>query len=346
MAALSRLSPYRLLAWILLTLSLVGSAQQVPRRSRTSIKPGPAPAYPLQVSAFTYDGWPNSLILSNGQEEVVVVPAIGRVMQFHYAGEGEVLFENRSMDGKPPDPASKEWGNFGGDKTWPSPQADWEKVTGRSWPPPVAFDSMPVTATVRNNAIELTSEVDPAYGIRTHRRIELDDRNPIMTIETTYEKVSGEPLKVGVWAITQMADPERAFMVVPAKSQYPQGYNKQMDALPKDLNAEDGLISMTRDPKNPTKIGSDGGTLIWMNDRYVLRIDSPRVAGAEYPDQGSSEEIYTNPDPLTYIELETLGPLSMMQVGDKIERMNKYTLLRRTEKDPTAEVKKILGPRH
>src|SRR5438105_5528874 len=270
-------------------------------------------------------------------------PAIGRVMQFHFVDEGSVFFENREMDGKAPDPVAKDWGNFGGDKSWPSPQADWEKVTKRSWPPPVAFDSMPVQATAKGKAVELGSAVDPAYGIRERRRIELAQDKPLMTITTTYEKVSGDPVKVGVWVITQMAEPQRAFIVLPAKSQYPDGYTKLMDVLPHDLKVEDGLLSLTRDRKDATKIGTDGGTLLWMNEQYVLRINSPRVADAEYPDQGSSAEIYTNQDPLAYIELETLVALSTMKVGDHIQRTNTYTLQHRTGKDPVEEAKKDLG---
>src|SRR4051794_8176914 len=80
------------------------------------------------ITKTNYHGWPNSYILSNGSVEAIVVPSIGRVMQFKFVGEDSGPFwENRAMDGKHPIPASKEWGNFGGDKTWPSPQDDWPK---------------------------------------------------------------------------------------------------------------------------------------------------------------------------------------------------------------------------
>src|ERR1041384_218159 len=87
-----------------------------------------------------YHGWTNSILVSNGRVEAVIVPAIGRVMQFRFAGEEDGPFwENSAMTGKAPDPAATEWGNFGGDKTWPAPQSDWPKTTPRAWPPPVAF---------------------------------------------------------------------------------------------------------------------------------------------------------------------------------------------------------------
>jgi hypothetical protein len=299
--------------------------------------PAPAKSQPVhaavRISRITYHGWPDSFVMSNGKADVVIVPAIGRVMQFHFADDSDgPFFENRVMDGKAPDPSSKDWGNFGGDKSWPSPQADWGKITGREWPPPVAFDSMPVAARVAGESIDLVSSLDPAYGIRETRHIQLDRNKPVLTITTTYEKVQGDPVKVGVWVITQLRDPQRAFMVLPRKSQYAEGYNKQMQVLPKDLKVEGRLVSLTRDPKNSTKIGSDAGTLIWMDDKYVVRIDSPRVANADYPDQGSSAEIYTSADPLPYIELEMLGPLSTMKVGDRIERTSVYRLTPRSRR--------------
>jgi hypothetical protein len=74
----------------------------------------------------------------------------------------------------------------------------------------------------------------------------------------------------------------------------------------------------------------------------MVRIDSPRIAAGGYPDQGSSAEVYTNPNPLRYVELEMLGPLATLNVGDKIERTNTYTLFRRTGRDPAAEARELL----
>jgi hypothetical protein len=107
------------------------------------------------------------------------------------------------------------------------------------------------------------------------------------------------------------------------------------------LKVERGLISLTRNPKAAHKIGTEAGTLLWIGEKVMCRIDSPRVPGAEYPDGGSSAEVYTNPDPLKYVELETLGPLRLMKVGDKITHTNTYTLLRRTEGTAEAEARKI-----
>ena len=106
---------------------------------------------------------------------------------------------------------------------------------------------------------------------------------------------------------------------------------------------EQDLVSLTRDRTSSFKIGTDAGTLVWVGPKAALRIDAPRVAGAEYPDQGSSVEVYTNPDPLEYIELETLGPLQTMKVGDQIVRTNTYSLFHRTASSPEAEARRLLS---
>ncbi|MDQ3011804.1 MAG: hypothetical protein M3X11_13985 [Acidobacteriota bacterium] len=320
--------PAALLCAVLLWLSMGNQAATAPR---------------ITVRRATYHQWTESLILGNSQVEAVIVPAIGRVMQFRFAGEDDGPFwENAELFGKSPDPVSSTWSNFGGDKAWPAPQEDWPKLTARAWPPPSAFDSMPVKAEVKGEVIELISPIDPHYGIRTRRLIKLDAKRPAMTITTTYEKLEGMPVTVAVWTITQFKDPQGVFVPLPKTSVFSDGYVKQSKETPAELKRAGQLLSMIRSPKVSTKIGTDADALVWIGDKHVMRIDSPRVANAAYPDQGSSAEVYTNLDPLKYVELEMLGPLSQMKAGDRIERTNIYTLLRRREKSAEVEARRMI----
>jgi hypothetical protein len=297
------------------------------------------------VTKTTYHGWPDSYILSNGKAEVVVVPRIGRVTQFGFAGEQGVFWENRKLDGEAAVWNPTNWINFGGDKTWPAPEADWSKqMRSSTWCPPPAFDATPVAARVEENGdVILTSVEDPFYGIRTERRIHLDSTLPIMTITTSYERVADKPITVGIWVITQLRHPERVYIPKPRKSKFTNGYTLLSKQAAPSLISGRRLISLERDAQHAFKIGSDADSLLWIGRNAVLRIDSPRVAGAQYPDQGSSVEIYTNPNPLEYVELETLGPLQKMKTGDRIERVNTYTLMRRNQPDPDREAESILG---
>jgi len=295
----------------------------------------------IAVTKTNYHGWRNSIVLSNSQVEVVIVPAIGRVMQFRFKDAAATFWENRKLDGKLPNPNSKNWLNFGGDKTWVAPQSDWEKVTGRSFPPPPAFDSIPVTAKVEGSNVTLISPVDPFYGIRTYRQIRLNPSKAMLTIDTTYEKVKGEPRDIALWTITQLRDPVGVYAKLSQPSIFPSGYDRQT-GLPANLKVENGILSLTRDRQQKQKIGSDASSLLWLGEKVALRIDSPRLAAAKYPNRGSSAEIYTNADPDAYVELEFLSPLQKLRVGEKMPLTTRYTLIKRSSTNADVEARKIL----
>lgn len=295
-----------------------------------------------KVRRVPYHAWNEALVLSNEKVEAILVPEVGRVMQFRFAGEEDGPFwENRALDGKAPNSQSSEWINFGGDKTWPAPQADWEKITGRGWPPPQAFDSLSVAADIAGDAVIFTSKVDPNYGIQTVRKIRLTGETT-MEIETTYKKIQGSPVPVGIWVITQLKNPEQMFMPVPRDSTFPAGYNKQSEILPAELHFKDGLVTCTRSSKNSTKIGSDAGRLIWADQKHLIEIVAPREKSGTFPDHGSSAEIYTNPDPNQYVEFELLGPLATLTNGDSISRKQSYTLFKRDQRPLASQVEALL----
>lgn len=301
---------------------------------------------PVIITRTNYHGWPNSVVMSDGFTEVAIVPAIGRIMQFRFIGEPGPFWENRSLDGQVHPSHVTNWMNFGGDKTWPAPEGEWPKPFG-GWLPPAAFDSMPVEAQLERYQVKLVSPVDPAYGIRVVRRVFLGPSVHQMTISTRYEKVSGEPKQVGVWTITQLSEPAGLFAPVPGPSMFASGFRSLGKEPPPSLKLVDTarpplrLVSLTRDPKAAHKIGLESGSLLWVGEKQMLKIDLSRLRNAEYPDGGCSAEIYTNPDPLPYIELEMLSPVAMMKPGAVIEWANTYSLLRRSRSSPEAEALEI-----
>jgi hypothetical protein len=301
---------------------------------------------PVTVTRTNYHGWPNSIVMRNAGAEVVIVPAIGRIMQFQCDGEPGPFWENRSLDGQVHPPRATNWINFGGDKTWPAPEAEWPKPYG-GWIPPAAFDSMPLEARIERDQVVLSSPVDPEYGIRVVRRVFLGPRVDQMTISTRYEKVSGEPKKVGVWTITQLQEPAGLFAPAPGPTGFEAGFQSLGKEPPPSLKVVDTarpplrLVSLTRNHTSAHKIGLACGSLLWVGEKQMLKIDLPRLRNADYPDGGSSAEIYTNPDPLRYIELEMLSPLATMKRGAVMEWANIYTLLPRSRRSPEAEARAI-----
>jgi len=295
----------------------------------------------VAVAVTNYHGWQDSYLMRNGVAEVLIVPRLGRIMQFGFTGEEGVFWQNAALYGKALDCESGDWINFGGDKTWPAPEGAWGKMTGRnSWHPPPAFDCMPLKAEVSGSDVVLISPVDPYYGIRVRRVIRLHRSEPTLTVETSYERVSGAPIWVGIWTITQLREPEGVFALSGAS-----GPVLLMKERPPSLSVADGLASLVRDPASPYKIGLPDSDLLWIGKRSALMISSARSAGQEYPDQGSSTEVYTNPDPLKYVELEMLGPLRDLAPNELISQTNRYRLFHRERTTPVEEARRIFAGR-
>jgi hypothetical protein len=302
-----------------------------------------SPEEAVFVERISYHGWVDSIHISNGAVEAVVVPSIGRVMQFCWAGCQEgVFWENPALLGQLHDSASEEWINFGGDKSWPAPQSGWAAYQGRDWPPPVAFDSCEVQAEMVDFGVVLTSPVDPGFGIQVVRCVELNAHQPVMKIRTEYHKLAGAPVRVAIWTITQMKEPDCVAVLLPLDSKLPNGYLRLIDAEPQSLSIKDGLLSLKRHQSEYVKIGTDSLSMAWIGEKTAMRIDAERLDG-EYPDGGCVTEIYTNPDPLRYVELETLGPLSQMSVGDVIAQTTTYTLMARPFPDAEIAAIQTLG---
>jgi len=112
-----------------------------------------------------------------------------------------------------------------------------------------------------------------------------------------------------------------------------------MSAQPADLKIDGAVLSLARHPRELVKIGTDGTSLAWVGKNCIVRIDAEQGPG-EYPDGGCITQVYTNPDPLPYVELETVGPLVTMSIGDRIERTAVYTVSRRSAPNPQSEALK------
>ncbi|MGV3771322.1 MAG: DUF4380 domain-containing protein [Verrucomicrobiales bacterium] len=296
------------------------------------------------IKRIKYNGWEEAYTISNGIVEATIVPAIGRIMQFKYVDEVDGPFwSDITLEGTLPDPKSNDWANFGGDKTWPAPQADWPRVINRSWPPPAGFDSMPTQVQTNANSIVLTTPIDPDYGIRAERMITLAPRAAIMKVTTKYEKVRGNILNVSIWTITQLKHPEAVFMPASPSPTMKDGYVQQSQNLPENLKVEGGLISLTRGKTKTSKIGNAADAMVWAGKEWLVKISQPRVQNRTYPDGGSSAEVYTNGDPFSYVELETLGPLTPLDMGDNSSVTTTYELRKRNKLPLVKQARDFLG---
>ena len=303
---------------------------------------GLAAEAPITVAtAQNHRGWSDAIVLRNALVEAVIVPSVGRVMQFRFVGESDgPLWENEKLAGQPmpAEPWKAAHGSFGGDKTWPAPQSLW------NWPPPDVFDTTALTARVNDDrTVTLTSPVSPRFGLRTVRRITLDPSAPVMHIATTYEKISGEPVATSVWIITQLRDPVAVFLPIPAATKFAGGLAPQWPAPPGAVERHDDLLRFLRDPLKSYKVGNDAPAIVWVGAKHLLKISTARVPGATYPDEGCTAEFYGNADPFPYVELETVSPLQTLHAGETQTATNTYRLARRSGASPEQDARALLA---
>ena len=295
---------------------------------------------PVSVTRIDYHGWKGCYRLANSTLEVIVVPAIGRIMGLRRIGDDAgVLWENRELDGQLPQANPGSWANFGGEKCWPAPQSDWPRVMGHDWPPPAGFDASQFEASVTDSGLMLKSPVDAAWGIEAVRHIEIDLAVPVVRVRTEFHKVGGKPVRVAVWTIAQFDDPACVAIELPPNSKFPGGYTHLSKPDPQGLAVNGGLLTFVRHPREFVKIGSDAGKIVWVGAASIVRVESEIVPGV-YPDGGCRVEVYTNPGAQKYVELETLGPLVNLEAGQTIEHTTTYTVLPRTAADAKVEAQK------
>ena len=102
---------------------------------------------PAAALAAAADPFPDSIVLSNDMLRAEIVPAwAGRLMSFgRPSGTNALWTWPEAARFTVDENGNPVWRNVGGEKTWVGSQGTgWRAFTGKVWPPPAWFDSMPM----------------------------------------------------------------------------------------------------------------------------------------------------------------------------------------------------------
>jgi len=304
------------------------------------------------VDIVAYRGWSKAYRISNGVADVVIVPSIGRIMSYSLTGHPETDPIWNNPDELAKSPSTKDWVNFGGDKVWPNPQNDWEKhgkLKG-NWPPDTAFDSGPSKVTLIPMGVRLTNPLSSNFNLQLTRDIVLRPGQSNVTITDTFRRPKSDPthearIPLGLWNVTQTRSDGTIYLPLGRKKP---GYISLMDSGPNVRSnwiPVNGVLTVTAPSDTNTKVGTvnEKG---WMASLYAGNIVFAEhftyEPDGKYLDRGANAEVYTNPKP-GYIEVETLGPCSIIAPGHSLIRTIIWTLQRlpKTPKSATEAVKLI-----
>ncbi len=296
----------------------------------------PVPVAP--ISAIEYEGWSNAFRLHNDVIQVVIVPEIGRIVQFGFLEGDNVLRLDEHLLGQTgADADPGEWLNFGGDWLWPVAQTRWPDFQDGIWPPSPLLDGRPWSGRAwrtedGSQHCLISRDFGAPLHVRVSRTIRLDPTNMHISVRQRIERLEPSDIPVTLWHLSQVRNAEQIVIPVEKDSRFEKGLTNLMFAMPeKNLLYHDRETVVYQAQRGGEhKLGSDSprAWLAALKGRTLLVARSvPGEGQGEYPDGGCTVQMYSNTE-LGYAELETLSTEQVLEPGEHINNTVTLALFR------------------
>jgi len=277
----------------------------------------------VNITPCTFRGWKDAYRLTNGKVELVAVPGIARIMSFGPVGGPNLFWVNDAMTPEAtgrqiPVAAPDVWLNFGGDKLWIAPEADW------NWPPDPALDRGPCRAAANEKGeLVLTGPPSQRHGVRFERTIRLAPDAARVEIEQTMRNVSHGPVSGAIWEVTQVPADCIAFVPLGPGASWRTDEGTELDEQWQRV----GEMLILRPNGTEGKVFISGPPA-WLGclQGGILYIKSFSMPSSPTPPTESPREVYTGK--LGYIELEVVGPQVTLQPGQETATKETWHLAR------------------
>jgi hypothetical protein len=296
---------------VLILLSVGCSAEKTPRT-------------PVHIRTEAYLGVDPALILEAADAKVVAIAlpqTAGRIVR--YSLDGQNILYNPEKNGQP-QPGGGYGLDLGPERTIPSHPAIWTQK--HFW------------AKLGTNIVTLTSERDPAVGIRVEKQIAMDAATGSLDILQRMKNVSDKDQAWCFWDRTLCRNGGYCIIPLNAKSRFPAkwvigtrkgplwwDYNGVDPAHP-GVKVLDGMV-VARSQGKEQKIGadSDAGWIAYIRGRLLFVKYYPYFPDGKYSDNGLSVAHYFSE---TIAELEPLSPEIALKPEGEYMFPERWTLTR------------------
>lgn len=281
----------------------------------------------MKIEKTHYGVWEHAYRLNNGEVDLVVTASAGpRII--HYGFTGGQNFFRVFADGKGFSHKSKlgEWFIMGGHRLWAAP----ELVPATYFP-----DNDAVKIELHPDGLTATPPPETAVGLQKQMTVKMAESGSQVTVSHKIANIGGFPIEIGAWVLTVMAQDGLGVSGFPPRGTHPEVLPPTnplivwafTDFTDPRLKLTKKYITLRQDRNNatPQKLGhfnaKTWGAYLLNGEAFVKRTtgDPSRA----YPDYGSSFEIFTNAD---FLELETLGPLEKLALGQSLEHVEEWSL--------------------
>jgi hypothetical protein len=256
--------------------------------------------------------------LKNDSLRLEIARSIGpRILGLSFMGSPNLLADLPDFVTQRPD--GKTYHFYGGHRLWRSPE---DSIL--SYSP----DDIPIEVTSIQNGLVITKPIELDSGIEKSMQIVLSDHTARVVITHGLKNCNPAPITCAPWAITQFRTGGTAILplneadtgFLPNRNLVLWPYTELAD---RNLQICRGCILVKAEMDSLFKVGfanPDGWLAYWLNGILFVKY-ADYESEASYPDYGSSSECYVNSQ---FLELETLGPLQVIQPGDSIQHVETW----------------------
>jgi hypothetical protein len=294
------------------------------------------------MQKVSYRGWPNCHRLANDRVEVIATTDVGpRIIHLGVPGGENVM---GVMAGQAGLTGGDEWRIYGGHRLWHSPEAR---------PRSYFADNGPIDAVIDDGTLRLIQPAEVTTGISKEIDVTLIGDQPHVEVHHRLENNGLWAVELAPWALTVLnldgvaivphSDWPTADNLLPNRSLTLWPYSDMRDPR---IHWGSRYVMLRQDPRlePPFKVGLNctAGWAAYYRHGQLLVKCFDYEPDALYPDGGCSVETYTNS---LFLELETLGPLTLLEPGDLVEHVEHWFLY--DEIEPVAseeEVERIVRP--
>lgn len=260
--------------------------------------------------------------ISNDYLEVEYLESAGpRIVGLRYRGSANLLAH------VPGEKRDTPWGEYlfmGGHRLWHSPEE-----MPRTYVP----DNDGCTCSQVDYGVLLEGRLEEGSGIRKRIEIRVDPACARVHLMHTLVNEGLWDVRLAPWAITMFrlgglvtlplrAESAPRIGLLPDRSLVFWPYTKIHD---KRLKLSDDFVQIDTQPGDPIKIGmfNPCGWISYQIDGILFRKSFDVRGDEEHTDFGCNAESYSGSD---FVELESLGPLSLVPVGGKVQWQETWEL--------------------
>lgn len=309
----------------------------------------------LSSQQINFRGW-NAYEIRNGLIRLVAVPDIGGRIMAYDLGPYAYLYVDRELAGKlfsaeenQGDGSLAAWKNYGGDKTWPSPQG-WDNDEQWAGPPDCILDTGryrldSCEAGADSATIKMTSPAGSPTGVQITRQVTIRSGSSRVTLDLSFHNVSQRKIRWSIWDVVQL----QAERITAEGKLTPETECVVTAPLNPKSKFDPGYYVMFGDPNNPQwqsdkqsglfvgnyqweigKVGLDSraGWAAFANkaNQQVFTARYSAYPEQEYPDNGAGVEFWTvgrgkvanldyEQSQIYLMEVEILSPFQHIEPG-------------------------------